>query len=69
MSLCVEETLVIYYEYYFKKTWNKEIIEPLDPRDALYGGRTEPTKLLYICPKNYKLRYIDVFSLYLTVMF
>jgi hypothetical protein len=53
----------------FKKTWNREVIEPLDPRDALYGGRTEPTKLLYICPKNHKIRYIDVCSLYPTVMF
>jgi hypothetical protein len=53
----------------FKKVWNREVIEPLDPRDALHGGRTEPTKLLYICPKNHKLRYIDVCSLYPTVMF
>jgi G:T-mismatch repair DNA endonuclease (very short patch repair protein) len=48
------------------KEWHREIVEPLNPRDALYGGRTETTKLLYT---KGKLRYIDVNSMYPAVMF
>jgi hypothetical protein len=47
-----------------------DLVEPPKLRDALYGGRTEPIKLL----KNFKNsnevgKYIDVCSLYPTVMF
>jgi len=47
-----------------------DLVEPPRLRDAFYGGRTEPIKLL----KNFKKRnekgnYIDVCSLYPTVMF
>ncbi len=53
----------------FKKNWNREIIMPLNPRDAFHGGRTNATKLLYICRNSNKIRYIDVCSLYPTVQF
>src|SRR3977135_1871011 len=40
----------------------------LKPRESFYGGRTEPTKLLYDFKKNNeKRRYIDFVSLYPTV--
>ncbi len=53
----------------FMKTWNREVVAPLNPRDAFYGGRTNATKLIYNCKENEKLRYIDVCSLYPTVQF
>ena len=31
----------------FAKNFTKEIVEPLNPRDSFYGGRTNATKLLY----------------------
>ena len=53
----------------FTKNFTQEVVEPLNPRDAFYGGRTNATKLLY----NFKVsecgRYIDFCSLYLTVQF
>ena len=27
-------------------TWNRKVMEPLDPRDALFGGRIEPTNYI-----------------------
>ena len=47
-----------------------DLVEPVKLRDAFYGRRTEPFKLL----KNFKKfneagKYIDVCSLYLTVMY
>ncbi|XP_008187431.1 uncharacterized protein LOC103310553 [Acyrthosiphon pisum] len=42
------------------------VIEPLNPRDAFFGGRTNATKLMV---KNKKIKYIDVCSLYPTVMY
>jgi len=42
------------------------VIEPLKPRDAFYGGRTNATELKV---QNKKLRYIDVCSLYPTVQY
>jgi len=42
------------------------ITEPLDPRDAFYGGRTNASKLKV---QNKKLQYIDVCSLYPTVQY
>ncbi|XP_050066420.1 uncharacterized protein LOC126555557 [Aphis gossypii] len=43
-----------------------DVIEPLNPRDAFFGGRTNATKLMV---KNKKIKYIDVCSLYPTVMY
>src|SRR5260221_60716 len=70
--------LVTIWEHDFDK--NKEmykinlseddLIEPPKIRDVFYGGRTEPTKLIYNFKKyNNKGRYIDICSLYPTVMY
>lgn len=56
----------------FKK-WSKvnnvEIVTPLNPRDAFFGGRTNVTKLKYDFKNNEKGRYVDFVSLYATVQF
>lgn len=44
----------------------EDVIEAINPRDAFFGGRTNATKLLV---KNKKIKYIDVCSLYPTVMY
>ena len=55
------------------KRWSKEndveIITPLNPRDAFFGGRTNVTKLKYDFKKNEKGKYVDFVSLYPTVQF
>jgi len=48
----------------YKKMEKADIVEPINPRDAFFGGRTNATKLRV---KNTKMRYIDVCSLYPTV--
>ena len=53
----------------FLKTWNREIVEPLNPRDAFFGGRTNVTKLTYDFKPGEKGRYVDFVSLYPTVQF
>lgn len=53
-------------EYRKAKKLAKNIIEPLNPRDAFYGGRTNASKLKV---KNKVLKYIDVCSLYPTVQY
>lgn len=50
----------------YKKMEKYDISEPINPRDAFFGGRTNATKLIV---KNTKIRYIDVCSLYPTVMY
>ena len=56
----------------FKK-WSKkndvELITPLNPRDAFFGGRTNVTKLKYEFKDNEKGRYVDFVSLYPTVQY
>ena len=34
-----------------------EIVDPLDPRDAFYGGRTNAAKLFYTCKDDEEIRY------------
>ena len=34
-----------------------EIVDPLQPRDAFYGGRTNAAKLFHECQGNEKIRY------------
>ena len=48
-----------------------DLVEPPKIReDAFFGGRTEPFKLIYDFTKQHKTgKYIDVVSLYPTVMF
>ena len=51
----------------FAKNFTQEMVEPLNPRDAFYGGRTNATKLLYNFKDNECGRYVDFCSLYPTV--
>ena len=53
----------------FFKTWNRECVEPLNPRDAFFGGRTNVTKLTYDFKEGEKGKYVDFVSLYPTVQF
>ena len=34
-----------------------EIVEPLQPRDAFYGGRTNAAKLIHECQGDEEIRY------------
>ena len=51
----------------FMKTWDREIVGPLNPRDAFFGGRTNITKLTYDFKEGEKGKYVDFVSLYPTV--
>ena len=53
----------------FAKNFTQEIVEPLNPRDAFYGGRTNATKLLYSFKENEFGHYVDFCSLYPTVQY
>ena len=53
----------------FAKNFTQEIVEPLNPRYAFYGGRTNATKLLYNFKENECGRYVDFCSLYPTVQY
>lgn len=41
-----------------------EIIEPLQPRETFYGGRTNATKLLHQCCPGEEVHYVDFTNLY-----
>jgi hypothetical protein len=43
---------------------NNPIEEPLIPRDALFGGRTNAFRLHYKCKPGEKIKYYDITSLY-----
>jgi hypothetical protein len=48
----------------------RDLVEPPKIRDSFFGGRCEPIKLLHnFQEKNEKGKYIDVVSLYPTVMY
>ena len=51
------------------KANNVDIVMPLNPRDAFFGGRTNVTKLTYDFKPGEKGRYVDFVSLYPTVNF
>ena len=53
----------------FAKDFDQEIVEPLNPRDSFYGGRTNATKLLYKFKENECGHYVDFYSLYPTVQY
>ena len=40
------------------------ITDPLEPRDALYGGRTNASKLYHRCEGDEQIKYVDFTSLY-----
>ncbi len=42
----------------------QDIVEPIQVRDCLYGGRTNPLWLYYLCKLNEKIHYSDITSLY-----
>ena len=44
-----------------------EIVEPLQPRDAFFGGRANTVKLHHEVALGKKIKYINVTSLYLLV--
>ena len=33
-----------------------ELVDPLQPRDAFYGGRTNAAKLLHVCKEDEEIR-------------
>ena len=35
----------------------RKIVDPLDPRDAFYGGRTNASKLFHTCEGGEEIRY------------
>ena len=53
----------------FMKTYDREIVERLNPRDGFFGGRTNVTKLTYAFKEGEKGKYVDFVSLYPTVQF
>ena len=69
--------LEVIWECEWKRQKNKQKLEsstelykrlPLNPRDAYYGGRTNATSLYKKCVGSEKIFYIDVVSMYPTVM-
>ena len=57
------------FQKYYKNDWKREVVDPLNPRDAFYGGRTNATKLLYEFKEGECGKYVDFCSLYPTVQF
>ena len=53
----------------YRKKNDINIVMPLNPRDAFFGGRTNVTKLTYDFQPDEKGRYVDFVSLYPTVNF
>lgn len=43
---------------------NNEYIDPIDPRECMYGGRTNALKLYHRCEPGEVMRYLDFKSLY-----
>jgi hypothetical protein len=43
---------------------NTDVRPALKPRDALFGGRTNASKLYHSCSPDEKIKYYDVTSLY-----
>ena len=48
----------------FTKTWKAKTIDPIKPRDAFFGGRTNAAKLHHNCQGGDKIQYVDVTSKY-----
>ena len=40
------------------------MVEPLEPREAFYGGRTGAVTLHAVADKEEEIRYVDITSLY-----
>ena len=52
-----DEDMKYYFDHY-------HIADPLEPRDALYGSRTNAAKLYHHCQGDEQIRYVDFTSLY-----
>lgn len=51
-------------EEFIRLTEFSNIYSPINPRDCLFGGRTNAVKLYHKCEENEKIKYIDFTSLY-----
>ena len=45
-----------------------EFVQPMNPREAFFGGRTNATKLYHKCESGEKIEYADIVSEYPTVL-
>ena len=52
-----DEDMKYYFDHY-------HIADPLEPRDALYGGRANAAKLYNRCQGDEQIKYVDFASLY-----
>ena len=52
-----DEDMKHYFDHY-------HLTDPLEPRDALYGGRTNASKLYHCCEGDEQIKYVDFTSLY-----
>ena len=41
-----------------------DFVDPLQPRDAFFGGRTNAAKLFHQCKDGERIKYVDFTSLY-----
>ncbi|MCP4053705.1 MAG: hypothetical protein GY739_11700, partial [Mesoflavibacter sp.] len=41
-----------------------DVVMPIDPREAFFGGRVNATKLFHSCSEGERIRYLDICSLY-----
>ena len=57
------------FQNYYKNDWNREVVGPLNPRDAFFGGRTNATKLLYRFKEGECGKYVNFCPLYPTVQY
>ena len=74
--MCPDYEIVLMWEHDWKEEWEnlsdvirKEvtiptIVEPMNPRECLYGGRTGATKLYHDCQGEEQILYVDYTSLY-----
>ena len=52
-----DEDMKHYFDHY-------HLTDPLEPRDALYGGRTNASKVYHRCEGDEQIKYVDFTSLY-----
>ena len=52
-----DEDIKHYFDHY-------HLTDPLEPRDALYGGRTNSSKPYHRCEGDEKIKYVDFTNLY-----
>ena len=47
--------------------WRYDRMEPLNPRNAFFSGRSRNNIKIYDCEVNEEIRYVDVCSLYSSI--